>query len=211
MTHISNIPSKTSQIQIKSNLLSENILGSNIFQVLGTKIDFELVRQNKAWFLSYDDVTQYIDSNDFSKLFGTIQNDKLSVSINKNNNTLYDGDEFLFNVKSVDDGFVIIFSVYEDGTVATLLKNIKIQKDKATLLPDEKYRSIPVASILEQGCLTFDMYVLVWSDKKLSLDRFADASNETIEDEKYKNLGELSEFVKSKRFTTIKIVTKPRK
>jgi len=57
LTHINNIPSKTSQIQIKSNLLSENILGSNIFQALGTKIDFELVRQNKAWFLRYDDVT----------------------------------------------------------------------------------------------------------------------------------------------------------
>ena len=107
---------------------------------------------------------------------------------------MYDGDEFLFVVKSSEDGFVSIMSVYEDGTITTLVKNAKIKKDKLTNLPDEKSDATPVAGILEKGKETFDMYVVIWSDKKLNFDRFGDGNNENMEDERYKNFGELAEF-----------------
>jgi hypothetical protein len=123
---------------------------------------------------------------------------------------LYDGEEFVFKVQSSEDGFITIVSVYEDGTVSTLLKNIPIKKEKPTTFPDDKSESIPVAGILEVGQDTFDMYVALWSSKKENFERFADASEEAIEDEKYKNFGELIEFLQTKRYTTLKVITKPR-
>lgn len=192
------------------SIISESLLAKNIYEALGQRIDFEVIRENKAWFLRHKNAMQYIDNNQFSKLFGTILNDKLSINTNKKDNILYDGDEFLFQINSTDDGFVSIVSIYEDGTVATLIKNIKIKKDKIMKLPDDKSQSIPIAGVLEKGKETFDMYILIWSDKKLIFDRFSEANNENMEDERYKNFGEFVEFLKDKRYTALKVVTKPR-
>lgn len=208
---VEKIENNISSIKTKTSFLSESALSKSIYEALGKQIDFEVIRENNAWFLRYKNATQYIDNNEFSKLFSTISNEKISINTNKKNNILYDGDEFLFQVKSSDDGFVTILSVYEDGTVSSLLKNIKIKKDNIVSLPDEKSEATPVAGILEDGKETFDMYVIIWQEKKQNFDRFVDAKEETITDERHKNFGELIGFLKDKRYATLKVLTKPRK
>lgn len=195
---------------VQNSFLQNSSLGKSLYGELGREIDFEVVRENKAWSLRYKNASQHIDENDFAKLFSSIPNENLELHTNKKNDILYDGDKFHFQVKSKDDGFVSILTVYEDGTVSSLIKNIAIKKDTQTIVPDEKYSSEPTAGLIETGKETFDMYVVVWSKAKILFDRFVDGATENIEDEKYKNFGELIEFLKDKRYGTLKVVTKPR-
>jgi hypothetical protein len=127
----------------------------------------------------------YHDFKDGKPNLKTIENDMITIKTNKTNDILYDGEEFLFQVLSKEDGFVSILNVYEDGTISTLLKNNPIKRNILTFFPDEKGEHILVSGILEIGKETSDMYVVVWSDKKLPLEKFADATDEVIEDEKY--------------------------
>jgi len=153
---------------------------------------------------------QIIDKKDFERFFVTIPNKKLFITTNKKNNILYDKDEFYFKVKSAEDGYVTILTVYEDGTVSTLMKNIPVEKNIVTNIPDKEFEPIPIAGLIENGVETFDMYVAIFSKKRFVFDRFATADEELIDDERYKNFDELIEFLKDKRYTTLKVVTKPR-
>jgi len=52
--------------------------------------------------------------------------------------------------------------------------------------------------------------VLILSAKRIHFDNFAQADEALIEEEKYKNFDELIEFLDTKEFTTLKVVTKPK-
>ncbi|MEA2051043.1 MAG: LPP20 family lipoprotein [Campylobacterota bacterium] len=172
--------------------------------------EFELIRKEKRWYIKYKDVIQLLDKKDFARFFVTTPNENLTITTNKRNNILYDGDQFYFKIKSKEDGYISILTVYEDGTVSTMMKNIPIQRDTLSNIPDKDFEAIPEAGLLEVGVETYDMYVAVYSKTKLLFDRFATADDEVIEDERYKNFDELIRFIKNKQYTTIKIVTKPR-
>ena len=118
--------------------------------------------------------------------------------------------KFFFKVKSTKKGFVSILSIYEDGTVSTLVRNIPINKNKLENIPDEEYESIPEAGLMQRGIETYDLYVAVYSDEKLHFDSFAYADEKLIDEEKYKNFDELIEFLNDKTYSTLKVVTKPR-
>ncbi|RLA79601.1 MAG: hypothetical protein DRG78_12615 [Epsilonproteobacteria bacterium] len=163
---------------------------------------FELVRKDKNWYIKYQDIMQVLDTKDLNKFFITISNKNLTIATNKKNNILYDGDEFYFKVKSAKKGFVTIFTVYEDGTVSTLLQNILIDKNSLENLPDKDFEAVPQAGLMEKGVKTFDMYVAIYSTKKMILDNFARADEELIDDARYKNFDELVEFIKDKTYTT---------
>ncbi len=171
---------------------------------------FELVRKDKKWYIKYQNIVQLLDTKDFTKFFTTNLNDDLSITTNKKNNILYDGDEFYFKVKSSKKGYVSILTVYEDGTVSTMMKNIPIGAKKEENMPDKYFEAIPEAGLLKQGIETFDMYVAIFSSKKLIFDSFAVADDDIINDERYKNFDELISFIKDKKYTTLKVVTKPR-
>lgn len=172
--------------------------------------NFDLARIDKKWYIKYKDVIQFIKKRDFEKFFVTIPNKDLILTTNKKNNILYDKDEFYFKVKSAEDGYISILTVYEDGTVSTLMRNVPIKKNIVTNIPDKDFEAIPIAGVIEDGVDTFDMYVAIYSKKKMVLDRFVRADEELIEDERYKNFDELISFIKNKRYTTLKIVTKAR-
>jgi hypothetical protein len=195
-------PSKTPTI------LEGSVFAKKLYEALGQKIDFEVIRDNKAWFVRYKNASQHIDEREFSQFLITVPNEKLTIVTNKRNNILYDGDEFFFNIKSQNDGYVSILTVYEDGTVGVLLENTPFKKNTQTSLPDKKYTAIPTAGLLESGKATFDMYVVIRSDVKLALDIFSKEGDEN--DERNKNFGELVEFLKNKEFATLRVDTKPR-
>jgi len=171
---------------------------------------FDLSRIDKKWYIKYQNILELLDKRDFERFFITIPNEKLSIKTNKRNNILYEDDQFYFKVDSKAKGYVSILTVYEDGTVATLLKNIAIEKNESQNIPDEEFEAIPIAGLLKKGVDTFDMYVAIYSPKKLIFDRFAAADEELIEDERYKNFDELLKFLDGKTYTTLKVVTKVR-
>ena len=207
---ISQDTNSSRNIQVSDNLLQKSSYASQLRTIFGKNIDFKILRKDSTWFLRYKNALQHITRSEFSHLFLSSDNEKLLINTNKRNNILYDGNEFSFQVKSQENGYVSIVTVYEDGTVATLIKNTPIKKDMITTLPDEKYGSVPVAGLLEKGKETYDMYILIWSPKKLMFDQFGDASDEHIEDERYKNFEDIIEFLNGKTYTTLKVVTRPR-
>jgi len=172
--------------------------------------NFELVRKDKRWYIKYQDIVQLLDKREFEKFFVTIPNENISIKTNKKNDILYDGDEFYFQVNTKEDGYISILTVYEDGTVSTLLKNIKVKANQKENLPDKDFEAIPQAGLLKQGVETFDLYVAIVSKKRFHFDSFATANEELIEDERYKNFDQLQRFLKDKNYTTLKVLTKPR-
>ena len=195
----------------KRGYLHHTLAAKELKKAFGDDIDFFLVRKDKKWFVGYDNILQVLDKRDFAKFFATVPNDELEISTNKKNNILYDGDKFYFKVRSTRKGFVSIVTVYEDGTVSTLIRNVPILANKTENIPDEEFETVPEAGLMKEGEETFDLYVAIYSDKKLHFDNFAYADEELIEEEKYKNFDQLLEFIDGKTYATLKVVTKPKK
>ncbi|MBL0708252.1 MAG: LPP20 family lipoprotein [Sulfurimonas sp.] len=172
---------------------------------------FELVRKDQHWYIKYQNVMQVLDTKYFHKFFNTVPNKNLTITTNKKHNILYDGDEFYFKVKSAKEGFVSILSVYENGIVSVLMPNVPVSKNSSQNIPDKDFEAIPQAGLLENGVETFDMYVAIYSSKKLILDEFMAADAHVIQDsEKHKNFDILQRFLHNKEYSTLKVVTEPR-
>ena len=121
-----NIPS-IDKFTKKTNFTKSQVINS-IKKDFGVSLELELVRKDKRWYLKYKDIMQLLDNKDFSKFFKTTLNANLTITTSKKNNILYEDDEFYFKVKSSKNGYVSILTVYENGTVSTLLKNIPCKK-----------------------------------------------------------------------------------
>lgn len=203
-----NIPS-LDKFANKIKYTKKQILDS-IKKDFGSSLNLELIRKDKRWYIKYKDIMQVLDKKDFTRYFKTTLNDSISIKTNKKNNILYENDEFYFKIKSKQSGYVSIVTVYENGTVSVLMKNIKIRADIFENIPDKDFEAIPQAGLLKKGKDTFDMYVVIFSQNKLIFDNFANADDELISNERYKNLDELIYFLQNKTYSTLKVVTKAR-
>lgn len=193
----------------KEGYTKKSIINS-VRKGFGKDLGLELIRKDMKWYVKHENSLQLLDKKDFERFFITKPNPNIEVSTNKTNNILYENDEFFFKVKTSKSGYMTILTVYEDGTVATLMKNIRIDRNVLNNLPDKDYEAVPQAGLMQSGQETFDMYVLILSNSKLILDSFAMADEELIEEERYKNFDELLNFLDNKEYTTLKVVTKPR-
>jgi len=197
-------------MQRSEEYLSFTPISHEIERKLGYQLAFNLVRKDKKWYIQDKQVMQILDKKDFRKFFVSKENAHLSLHTNRRGDILHEGDKFYFDVKTKEDGYVTLLDVYEDGTVATLLKNIGMKKGVLQKLPDEDFESVPEASLLLKGEETYDLYVAIFSKKRLKLDSFAYADDALISEEKYKNFDTLIRFLDDKIYTTLKVVTKPR-
>jgi len=181
-----------------------------IAKTVKKKVGFSLKRQNGTWYMHYKDILQPLSAKDFSRFFATVDNLNLSITTNKHNDLLYNGDEFYFKVTSKKSGYLTIFTTYEDGTVATLIRNVPIKKNRTENIPDKDFESVLKAGLIKRGVETFDLYVVVYSKDKQYFDNFAHADEELLSDERYKNFDELISLLNDVEFVTLKVVTKPR-
>ena len=202
---------ETSKVALNSKTyLSTTLINRELQRKLGHKMAFSLVRKDKKWYIQHKSVLQVLDKKDFAKFFVTKTTPKLSLHTNKRRDILHDGDKFYFNVKTQEDGYATLLDVYEDGTVATLVKNVAMKKGVVEKIPDEDFESVPEASLLVRGEETYDLYVAIFSKKRLRFDSFAYADDSLISEEKYKNFDTLIRSLDGKIYTTLKVVTKPR-
>lgn len=198
------------QNEKQNSYLKNTPIAKKLKKALKKDINFALVRKDKKWFIKYKNILQFLDKKDFSKFFVTVDNKTITINTNKPKNILFDEDKFFFKVKSSKNGYASILTVYEDGTVATLVRNVAIKKDIQESIPDKDFETIPEAGLMKKGVETYDLYVLIVSSKRIHFDNFAQADEKLIEEEKYKNFDELIEFIDTKEYATIKVVTKPR-
>lgn len=182
-----------------------------IAKKLRKNVNFLLKRKDGIWYIRYKDIFQPLDARDFSQFFASTANPNLSITTNKYGDLLYDGDTFYFEVKSKRSGYITIFTAYENGTVATLMRNIPVKKGRTENIPDKEFESALQAGLITKGVETFDLYVVVYSKNKKHFDRFARADEALIDDERYKNFDELIALLNTMEFVTLKVVTKPRK
>ena len=208
---VKSIKSKVSPKDEKQNAyIRHTVIAKKLKQALGYHIDFALQRKDAIWYISYKGEHIALDKRDFEKFFKTVNHPKLKLSTSQKNNILFNGDVFHFKLKAKKSGYVSILTVYEDGTVAALVKNIPVKKNRQESIPDKDYESELQAALIKKGVETFDEYVAVLSDKRLLLDSFAAADEELITHERYKNFDTLIDFLDDKIFVTLKVVTKPR-
>lgn len=197
-------------VALGSGYLKNTQIARELNTALKQELDFALLRKDAKWFIKHEEILQVLDKKDFAKFFVSVPHAKLSIDTSKNNNILHDGDTFYFKVKSQEKGYASILSVYEDGTVSTLVRNIPVKKETKENIPAQDFDTMPEASLMQKGVETYDLYVVVYSDKKLLFDNFAYADSELINEEKYKNFDELITFLEDKTYATLKVVTKPR-
>ena len=211
-----NIPSidkfnkKLSHVTVdKPEVYNPYLQQTPIAKKLIKNVNFALKRKDGIWYIRYRDIFQPLDERDFSYFFVSTTNPNLSITTSKHNDLLHNGDEFYFKVTSKKSGYVTIFTVYEDGTVATLIRNVPVRKDKMENIPDKEFESALRAGLIEKGVETFDLYVVVYSKNKKHFDSFARADEALIDDERYKNFDELIALLNKTEFVTLKVVTKP--
>ena len=180
-----------------------------IAKKVSKNIDFDLKRKDGLWYLQYQDIFQVLSPADFEYFFTSLTSEKLQIITDRDNRNLHDGDRFYFNVTSQESGYVTVFTVYENGTVATLISNIAVQRGEIQRLPDEENMSALEAGLIEQGKETFDLYVAVFSPDKHYFDQFACADEALVQNERYKNFDALIGLMGEMEFATVKVVTKP--
>ena len=199
-----------SKSQTQNEYIKHTIINKKIKKILGKNINFSLARINENWFIKYKNITQILNKKDFEYFFKTIKNNDISIKLNKSKNTLFDKDKFYFKIKSKKDGFVSLLSVYEDGTVSILMKNIEIKKHIIQDLPDKEFEQIPTANLLTENTSTYDLHIAIFSKNELALDEFAYADAKVIKEEKHKNFDDLIQYLNNKTFSSIKVFTKPK-
>ena len=196
--------------EVQNSYIKNTFFAKKLKDIVGKNVAFDLRRKDRLWYVGYGSIMQVLDDEDFSDFFKTIHTKNVDFMTDTGREVLYEGDQFYFKTKSNKDGFISIISVYEDGTVATLVKNIKVKAGELTNIPDKDFESVLEAGLITPRVETYDLYIALWSDEKVSLDMFARADENLIEDERYKNFHELITYLNDKEFSSLKIVTKPR-
>lgn len=195
----------------QNSYLKHTMISKKLNKAFKQNINFELFRKDKEWHLKYGGTIQKLDNKDFSKFFTSVESENLAIKLDKKRKILYDGETFYFEVNSKKKGYVSILTVYENGTVSTLVRNIPMKKGVKENVPDKDFETIPEAGLLLKGVETYDLYVAVYSEVKINFDQFAYADSSIINEEKYKNFNDLIELIEDKTYATLKVVTKPKK
>jgi hypothetical protein len=208
---IKKVRTKLPKVNEKQNrYLSQTLIAKRLKRRLGVSIDFNLQRKDGLWYIAYQGVLVSLDKRTFESFFKTVPNRELRLTTSKKGNKLFNGDVFHFKLRSQQTGFVSILTVYEDGTVATLVRNIPVKAGVTENIPDKDFESELQAALIKPGVETFDQYVAIYSPKKMILDSFAAADEELITHERYKNFDMLIGLLDTMTYTTLKVVTKPR-
>jgi len=192
----------------QSSYLAKTELFDELHKSLGKTIATTLVRKDGAWNLGYKNILQPMDDRSFEDLFTTITDQNVSFTLNKKIPLLYNGEKFSFTLSSSNDGFISLLDVFEDGSVAVLSSNIPTSKNSPVIVPNLKDKNDFEAATLVEGKDSFDLFVAIYSDKPLNLDRFIIADANLQNSENAKSFDKLIGFLNGKRFSTLKITTK---
>ena len=179
-------------------------LAKEIFSKLNKKITLEIFYKNQNWYLKSGNDIVLLNKENFLKLFNTIKNPNINLKINKN--PLFENEIFYFKVKPKQNGYITLFDVYDNGETTILFKNIKVEKNKTTIIPPKNAKYDLIAGVLN-GEKSYDLFVVIFSKNKKTFDEFALADEEFSKNNK--NFDDLIKILHN-NFSSIKVLTKKR-
>lgn len=193
---------------VKQNrYLNKTPLVKLISKELGCEIDVKLVRKSGLWHMAYQNVMQPLTSFDFEKLYTGYHGKDVEIT---SSNTLFtEGNTFAFKIKSKRNGYLSLFNVYEDGQVFTLLRNKSVTANKRITFPPTSSDQELVAGLLRPKMATFELYIAVFSERKLELSRFQQAGTELVQGEFHYKFAELMDILDKHDFSASMIRIKP--
>jgi len=197
--------SKCSEKQ--NSYLKNTILLTSINSMTSCSPNIQLQRKDKLWYLIHKNSIQELPIEFFEELYTSVENRNINLKSSKK--VLKDGDEFYFKITPKEDGYISLLTVYEDGTVTVLLPNVKVEENKITQLPNESYGAVLEAGLINKNQPTHDLYVAIYSKKRLNLSRFEQASSDLSNDEDSKKFDELINKLDAYEFSTLLLRTKP--
>lgn len=191
----------------QNSYMKKTLLLTKINKQTNCTPHIKLQRKNNLWYLVHKNSIQELPSEFFEELYTSVENENINLKPSKK--ILKDGDEFYFTATPKQSGYLSLLTVYENGTVTVLIPNIQVKKNKIIQLPDENYGEALEAGLVKLNQPTHDLYVAIYSQKKLNLSRFEQAAQELSKVENSKKFDELINKLDGYSFSTILLRTKP--
>ncbi len=164
----------------QNRYLKSTPLGKSINFELKHNLNYELTRKNNLWQLKYKDILIPLNQKNFYKLFSNQKTKNITIEANQKIYKEYD--EMFFKLKQRKSGYVSILYVEHNGKVGVLLANYKSKK--SFLYPDAKNEDIfKIAN--PYGKTIRELYVALFSQKRINLYEFEGVSNKLLDDSNY--------------------------
>jgi len=163
--------------------------------------EVHLVRKSNAWYLNVKGELFLLSKENFIELFENHDSNITKLSLNKNKFNSYDKMEF--NLQTKKEGFVSLFNVESGGKVALLFANVKVKK---SLHLPRKSDDALIAYNPSQKTIT-EMYVAIYSKKKLDLREFERVGTELLDGSNY-NFHKLLAIIQKYNFTSLRVKIK---
>jgi len=139
-------------------------------------VSIQLYRKDQRWWLALNNITMELKPDTFSQIFNWahFNTPDMSISIedefkNSLSQNMFDGDDFRFEVRSKQQGYLSIFDVYEDGRVTKIRDNIRFQG--SLLLPEHKGSFS--AGLITPNTSTQDQYIFIITKQKIDTSLFS--------------------------------------
>lgn len=174
--------------------LEKSPLIKSLNKELNYKLNFEIIRKNELWYLSYKNYLFHLEQNDFYELFYDYKND-LIVSTNKI--TFEDNEQIKLTIQSKKDSFITIFNIQFDGKIGILMKNQKINNQK---IIDEFKTINPYNKQIQE------QFIAIESEKPIDLNNYTNIDMKLLNENDFK-LAELLKLLNNYNYSskTIKI------
>lgn len=175
---------------------------------LGCRPDVRLIRNHGLWYLSCDHTMLALSARDFERLFVSYTSEDLFLGSTKTD--LVEGDVFSLTLKPKRKGFLSLLNVYQNGMVSVLVANKPVESNEEVAFPDPSGDVELVAGLARDGGATFDLYVCLFSRRKIDVSRIQSAGSQVSRDETDFKFDEVLALMKKYTFCTEWIRTRPR-
>lgn len=195
----------------QNKYLEKTPLFQEINKEAGCKRDFRLIRDNKIWYLTHQNMERMLplSANIFARLFVGFQ--ARSIALTASNDDLVEGSAFSFTLRPNADGFVTLIDVYENGEVFIVAPNLPAKANKSIIFPDPSVADEMAAGLLTPGLQTKDLYLAVYSrDKADFFNRIQRMGKQVEKDEDHYKFAELLDILDGYDFSSVIIRTRPK-
>lgn len=146
--------------------------------------NYSLQRMNNSWYLYADGWTQQLNYSQFDSFFTSLSSPTLSI--NSQYSSYQVDDVFTLDIKSKNDGYLSIITVYENGKVGVMLENRPIRKGETLTFPSYNDNFELIAGLNEQNEATKDLYFAFVSTQKINLAKFEPITDELLDEKTYR-------------------------
>lgn len=168
----------TEYSNVQNVVYSRSRLINNLNSELDKALDYRLVRKNKLWCLNVENNSFPLNERQVTQLFHSYDSPELKLVVNKKH--FIPGEYLNFKVLMEKPGYVSIVYAESSGKVGVILDNK--QAKKSFSFPDGNIEFI--ISNLGHVTLT-EMYVVLWSEKRVDLDQLNNVSASYLDESSY--------------------------